>query len=451
MIKDMTVGNPSKILLGFSLPMILSGMFQQLYNIVDSVVAGQFSGVNALAAVGASYPITMLFIAVATGAGMGSSVIISQLFGAKEYGRMKSAIFTALIAMAALSALFMLLGIVFCTPLIALMGTPEAIFADSDLYLRIYVYGIFFLFIYNIVTAVFTALGDSRTPLFFLIFSSLFNVALDIWFVAGFQMGVAGVAWATFIAQGISSVLSVLWLFKRLARIETDGKVKLFDWRLLGAMSKIAVPSIIQQSIVSIGQLGVQALVNRFDERVVAGYSAAIKIDSFLKVAGLSMSNAMSSFTAQNIGAGTSARIRKGRNAAIGVMAVYSILAFAVIRLFGAQIVGVFVDSKEAAADVIQVGVEYMNIVGMFYFACGVLLIFNGILRGSGRVFAFTCSTMTDLALRVGSAYLLADVIGPSAIWWSIPIGWCVALIPAGCFYFFRRVDRGEIVRPEEQ
>lgn len=451
MIKDMTVGNPSKILLGFSLPMILSGMFQQLYNIVDSVVAGQFSGVNALAAVGASYPITMLFIAVATGAGMGSSVIISQLFGAKEYGRMKSAIFTALIAMAALSALFMLLGIVFCTPLIALMGTPEAIFADSDLYLRIYVYGIFFLFIYNIVTAVFTALGDSRTPLFFLIFSSLFNVALDIWFVAGFQMGVAGVAWATFIAQGISSVLSVLWLFKRLARIETDGKVKLFDWRLLGAMSKIAVPSIIQQSIVSVGQLGVQALVNRFDERVVAGYSAAIKIDSFLKVAGLSMSNAMSSFTAQNIGAGTSARIRKGRNAAIGVMAVYSILAFAVIRLFGAQIVGVFVDSKEAAADVIQVGVEYMNIVGMFYFACGVLLIFNGILRGSGRVFAFTCSTMTDLALRVGSAYLLADVIGPSAIWWSIPIGWCVALIPAGCFYFFRRVDRGEIVRPEEQ
>ena len=163
------------------------------------------------------------------------------------------------------------------------------------------------------------------------------------------------------------------------------------------------------------------------------------------------MSNAMSSFTAQNIGAGTSARIRKGRNAAICVMAVYSVLAFAVIRLFGAQIVGVFVDSKEAAADVIQVGVEYLNIVGMFYFACGVLLIFNGILRGSGRVFAFTCSTMTDLALRVGSAYLLADVIGPSAIWWSIPIGWCVALIPAGCFYFFRRVDRREFERLEKQ
>ncbi len=451
MIKDMTVGNPSRILLGFSLPMILSRMFQQLYNIVDSVVAGQFAGVNALAAVGASYPVTMLFIAVATGAGMGSSVIISQLFGAKEYGRMKSAIYTALISMAALSALFTLLGLVFCTPLISLMGTPEAIFADSDLYLRIYVFGIFFLFIYNIVTAVFNALGDSRTPLFFLIFSSLFNVALDVWFVAGFEMGVAGVAWATFIAQGISSILSALWLFRKLQHIDADGKVKLFDWRLLGAMSKIAVPSIIQQSIVSIGQLGVQALVNRFDERVVAGYSAAIKIDSFLKVAGMSVSNAISSFTAQNIGAGTVNRIRKGRNAAILTMAVYSILAFAVIRLFGAQIVGVFVDSKESAADVIKVGVEYLNIVGMFYFACGVLLIFNGLLRGSGRVFAFTCATMTDLILRVGSAYLLADAIGPSAIWWSIPIGWCVAMVLAGCFYFFRRVDRKEFEQRKTQ
>lgn len=451
MIKDMTVGNPPRILLGFSLPMILSGMFQQLYNIVDSVVAGQFAGVNALAAVGASYPVTMLFIAVATGAGMGSSVIISQLFGAREYRRMKSAVYTALIAMVTLSALFTVLGLLFCTPLIRLMGTPEVIFADSDLYLRIYVYGIFFLFVYNIVTAVFNALGDSKTPLFFLLFSSLFNVGLDVWFVAGFQLGVAGVAWATFIAQGISSILSVLWLFRKLNRIETEGKVKPFDWRLLGAMSKIAVPSIIQQSIVSVGQLGVQALVNRFDERVVAGYSAAIKIDSFLKVAGMSMSNAMSSFTAQNIGAGTVNRIPKGRNAAILSMAVYSVLAFAAIRLFGGQIVGIFVDSKEAAADVIKVGVEYLNIVSMFYFACAVLLIFNGILRGSGRVFAFTCATMTDLILRVSSAYLLADAIGPSAIWWSIPIGWCVAMVLAGCFYFARRVDRKEFERLEEQ
>ncbi len=445
----MTVGNPSRILLGFSLPMILSGMFQQLYNIVDSVVAGQFAGVNALAAVGASYPITMLFIAVATGAGMGSSVIISQLFGAKDFIRMKSAIYTALISIAALSALFTLLGIVFCTPLISLMGTPEAIFADSDLYLRIYVYGIFFLFLYNIVTAVFNALGDSKTPLFLLIFSSLFNVVLDIWFVAGFEMGVAGVAWATFIAQGLSAILSALWLFRKLGRIKADGRAKPFDWHLLGAMSKIAIPSIIQQSIVSVGQLGVQALVNRFDERVVAGYSAAIKIDSFLKVAGMSVGNAISSFTAQNIGAGTVSRIRSGRNAAIAVMAVYSVLAFAVIRLFGDEIVGVFVDSKEAAADVIQVGVEYLNIVSMFYFACGVLLILNGILRGSGRVLAFTCSTMTDLVLRVSSAYLLADVIGPSAIWWSIPIGWCIAMVLAWCFTFFRRTDRREFVRLE--
>jgi len=217
-ITDMTIGNPFKILWTFSVPMLLSSLFQQLYNIVDSIVAGKFIGVNALAAVGASYPITALFIAVAVGSSMGCSVVVAQIFGSKKYTTMKSAISTAIISLTSLSIILTILGSVFCKPLMRLLHTPENIFSDSALYLQIYISGIIFLFLYNTATAIFNGLGDSKTPLYLLIFSSIFNIILDLVFVIVFKMGVSGVAWATFIAQGISSILSIVCLIMRLRK-----------------------------------------------------------------------------------------------------------------------------------------------------------------------------------------------------------------------------------------
>lgn len=434
----MTVGSPSRILLGFSAPMILSGMFQQLYNVVDSIVAGKFAGVDALAAVGASYPITMLFIAVATGAGLGCSVVISQLFGGKELAAMKTAISTSLLSIFLLSLLCTGAGWILCNPLMALMNTPQNIFADSALYLRIYIWGLVFLFLYNIATAVFNGLGDSKTPLYFLIFSSLLNIALDLLFVAVFQMGVAGVAWATFIAQGISSLISIGVLLRRLKRTETAEAPRLFDGRLLLRMGRIALPSILQQSIVSIGQLCVQALINSFGSVVVAGYSSAIKVDSFFKMTLISMSNAVSSFTAQNIGAKKYDRVSRGRRTGLISMVAYGAVCFVLILFTGEFLIGLFVDSSAGGADVTAVGAGYMTIVSAGYAVMAVLMIHNGVLRGAGYMVGFTSATLLDLVIRVAFSYLLAGWTGSyEAIWWAIPLGWAVAAALSVCFYRF--------------
>ena len=239
MITDLTEGKPSKILWSFSIPMLLSVVFQQLYNIVDSIVAGKFVGAQALAAVGASYPITMIFMAIATGANVGAAVIISQLFGAKNFEKLKTSIFTSIISMTVLAAILTIFGIVFCSGMLKMLSTPDNIFSDSMTYLNIYIGGLIFLFLYNICTGVFTAMGDSKTPLYFLIMSSVGNIILDLVFVIVFNMGVAGVGWATFIAQGISVVLSFFVFMIQLRKLKI-GKTTLFDMAELVTMAKIA-------------------------------------------------------------------------------------------------------------------------------------------------------------------------------------------------------------------
>ena len=229
--------------------MLLSMAFQQLYNIVDSVVAGQFIGKDALAAVGASTPVTLLFLAIATGSSIGCGVIVSQLYGRGESARLKTAIFTSMIFVTALAVVLTVIGIVICDPLLRLLNTPESIFSDSSAYLSIYIWGLVFIFVYNIVTCVFNGLGDSRTPLYLLIFSSLLNIGLDVLFVTVFKLGVAGLAWATFIAQALAAVVSFLCLVFRIRRIKAEeGRtVKAFDWGLLKTIAIVAVPSICQQ------------------------------------------------------------------------------------------------------------------------------------------------------------------------------------------------------------
>ena len=252
MNKDLTIGKPSTVLWRFCLPLFGSVIFQQLYNIADSLVAGKFIGENALAAVGNSYEITLIFIAFAFGCNIGSSVIVSQLFGAKQYKEMKTSVYTTLIACGVLCGTLMILGFMLCGWLLELIQTPQELMADSLLYLRIYIGGLPFLFFYNVATGIFSALGDSKTPFLFLAFSSTANIAVDILFVTAFDMGVAGVAWATFLCQGISCILAIWVVLKRLTTIEVEGHVPVFSWSLLRKITVIAVPSILQQSFISI-------------------------------------------------------------------------------------------------------------------------------------------------------------------------------------------------------
>lgn len=433
MNKDMTVGSPAGILWRFTVPMLISTMFQQVYNIVDSIVVGKYVGVDALAAVGASYPITMIFMAVAMGCNIGCSVVISQFFGAKDYRNLKTSVSTSLISIIGVSAAFMVIGFVFCDAFLRLLGTPENIMGDSSIYLGIYVGGLLFLFVYNICTGIFTALGDSKTPLYFLIGSSLGNVVLDLLFVIQFHMGVAGVAWATFIAQGISSLLALTALLRRMHGMIVPKGYEKFSGAMLARISRIAIPSILQQSFVSVGNLFVQGLVNSFGSDVVAGYSAAIKLNTFTITSVATLGNGISNFTAQNIGAGKIDRVKKGLNVGIQMMLIVAIPFTLVYFFFGNTMMGIFMNTGDVAAR--EVGIMFLRIASPFYIVVSAKLICDGVLRGAGAMKCFMIATFSDLIIRVVLAFVFSGFFGAEGIWMSWPVGWIIGSAISVWFY----------------
>ena len=424
-VYDMTVGSPFRAIWKFSMPMMLSMFFQQFYNFADSIIAGRFAGEDALAAVGASYPITALFIAVATGSCIGASVIISQYFGAKQYASMKASISTCLISLTGMAVILTIIGLIIGDPLMRLLQTPDNIFEDSALYLRIYIMGLVFLFVYNAATAVYNALGNSRTPLYFLIFSSVLNVILDYVFVVYYHMGVSGVAWATFIAQGLSSILAILNLFVKLRHIEPNLKYSFFDSGILKSISRVAVPSIFQQSFISVGQLFVQGLINNYGSAVVAGYSSAFKVNTLAIAIINTMASALSSYTAQNIGANKMDRIKSGYLTSIAITAAFLVVLVSAILLFAEPIISIFVKPGESL-EVIHVGAAFIRTVSPFYFMVMFKILSSGILRGAGDMRDFMIATFSDLVLRVLFSYLLSPLLGYPGIWWAYPVGWVV-------------------------
>lgn len=441
MIKDLTVGKPQEVLWRFTIPMFISVIFQQMYNIADSVIAGKFAGEDALAAVGASYPITMIFMAIAVGSNIGCAVVISQLFGAKEYDRMKTAVYTTLFAASALSVVLTVAGLSGSRWLMRMIHTPENIFGDGDLYLRIYIGGFLFLFLYNVCTGIFTSLGDSRTPLYFLIGSSVGNVVLDYWFVAGLHWGVAGVAWATFIAQGVACVLALFTMAVRLRSVETRRKAVLFSWDMLRRIGMIAVPSILQQSFISIGNIFVQGLINSFGSSVIAGYSAAVKLNTFTITSFTTLGNGVSSFTAQNVGAGKRERVRQGRNAGVKLAFLIAVPFIVAFFGFGETMIRMFMGEESAVA--MRTGVEFLKVVSPFYLVVAVKLVTDGVLRGTGSMMAFMVATFSDLVLRVVLAFVLAGIWGTMGVWLSWPIGWAVGTGLSVWFYGRMRLAEG--------
>lgn len=412
---------PLKALTVFALPMILGSFFQQVYNMADSIIVGQYVGSSALAAVGACAALTNVFICVALGAGVGAGVLVSRYYGSGNYSRMKTIVSTSLISFLILSVFLGIFGFCFSHLMLGVLQTPVDILDEAVLYLRVYFVGFPFLFMYNILSTMFTSIGESKIPLALLIFSSVLNILMDIWMVAGLGLGVFGAAVATLIAQGISAILSLLIFFCRMRRYKSS--FRLFDGQELRSMLKIAVPSVLQQSTVSVGMMIVQAVVNPFGTQALAGYAATMRVENVFSLIFVSIGNAVSPYVSQNLGAGKIGRIRKGYHAALVLDICFAVLAFAVIETLHTQISSLFL-GKDGTAFAYQVSGDYMRWLGYFFIFMGIKMATDGVLRGLGIMRPFLAANMVNLAIRLAVALICAPRFGIEFVWLAVPAGW---------------------------
>ena len=392
-------------------------------------------GEAALASIGASFALTTIFICIGVGGGAGASVLIARYFGSRDYKRMKTAIFTSIIGFLALAIALSAFGLIFSKNLMTLLQTPREILDMAVLYLNIYFYGLPFLFMYNIISALYQALGESKIPLYFLIFSSILNVILDVYFVRDLGLGLAGAAYATLLAQGISAVFSFFVFLRRIEKIETE-KTRIFDKTELGLISRLAIPSIVQQSTITIGQLLVQSVVNSFGVEILAGFSAAIRVESLIIVPITSLGNAISSYASQNVGAGKLDRLARGLRASLMMVGIYSILVLLALKIKSADIIAFFMN--ENSSDLaIKTGQDYLDFIGFFFILVGSKHCVDGILRGLGDVRVFTLANIINLFIRVSLSMTLAHKIGIGMVWYAVPLGWMANLIISTIYYFY--------------
>lgn len=440
---------PGKTLFFFALPMILGNLFQQFYNMADSIIVGRFAGEEELAAVGASYALTTVFIMIAIGGGIGASVIVSQYLGAGKYREMKTAVYTALFTFLGISAILGAAGFFLRRIILVALKTPANILDMAVEYLGIYFLGLVFLFMYNILSSIFNALGDSKTPLYLLIFSSILNVVLDLVLVIRYGLGVVGVASATVFAQGVSAVISFLLLMKRLKSYEIkaeEGKPRLYSVSVLMAQTKVAIPSMLQQSIVSIGMLLVQSVVNRYGSSVLAGYSAASRIESICIVPMIATGNAVSTFTAQNMGANQPERARKGYKASYLIIASFAVLICVVLYFWKEPIIRLFLEEGSQGA-AFETGVSYLSFLAFFFVLIGLKAATDGVLRGAGDVIPFTLSNLVNLGIRVTFAFLASPYLGVAAVWYAVPMGWGINYVLSLIRYLSGKWEKKKLIQ----
>lgn len=449
---DLTSGKPSGVLFRFTLPLFGSMLLQQLYNIVDSLVAGKLISEQALAAVSDSFEVTLVYLAFAFGCNIGCSVVVSQLFGAGRKRDLKTAVHTTFLFTAVLCAVLTAAGLLAGRPLLIAIDTPAAVLPDALEYLNIYTLGLLPLFFYNISTGIFSALGDSRTPFWFLAGSSVANIGMDVLFVAVFGLGVPGVAWATFLCQTVSCVLAVTTLFRRLRGLGGE-KGELFSFPLFRRIVSVAIPGTLQQSFISVGNLLIQKSINGYfaeellSQAMMAGYGAAMKLNMLTINCLSTVANGVSNFTGQNFGAKKQDRVRAGCRAAVGIALGFAALFTFLYLVFGKALVGLFLESG-SGAKALEIGRMFLLIVSPFYAVVAVKLVFDGVFRGAGATRYFTATTFTDLILRVGLAFLLPQYIASETggnIWMSWPIGWGVSCLMGTFFYFRGKWKQGGI------
>ena len=429
-VNDMTVGTPIKAILLFVVPMLIGNVFQQFYNFVDTTVVGKFVGADALAAVGTTGSMNALLICIAMGLSNGAGVIISQCFGAQRYDEMKKAV-TAMMYVASVTGLVITAaGIFLAGPAMRLLGVPDSIIHLSVLYMRI-VFGFSLTGIfYNAFAAILRSVGDSRTPLYMLIISSVINVVLDLLFVLKFGMGVAGVAYATVIAQGVSAALCAMYIIKHRYQLHLDALPKLPPKHMVVKIFRIGMPSAFQSAMISLGGISVQGLINSFGTDAMAAYTASSKIDSVAIQILISIAASLSVYSGQNMGAGNIKRIRTGLRQTLMVMIPVCTAVAAVMLIFKRQILGIFLDA-DSAQNAIEIGCMYLSVIGIGYIIAGIMQSYQNLLKGCGDVNVCVAAGLAELGVRVGASYLFVIFWGLQGVFIAIPVSWmCGCIIP---------------------
>ncbi len=425
MMMDMTVGKPAKLMMSFAVPMLVGNIFQQLYNVVDTIIVGRFVGREALAAVGSSFAIIVLINSIILGLAMGASVLFSQLYGAKDYKRLKTSIIMAAVFILAVTLVLSVITFFSTDTIIRLYKMPPETVHYASGYLRCIFAGLIFVSLYNIAANVLRSLGDSKTPLYFLLIACFINIVLDLWFVVGMGMEVFGAAVATVIAQAVSGIACAGFTVYKIKFLQFHRSDAVFDRALFRTMGKYAFLTSVQQSVMNFGIVMIQGLVNTFGSALMAAFSAGVKIDAFAYMPVQDFGNAFSTYTAQNVGAGNKQRVRQGLKTAAVMTGIFSIIVTIVVILFAKPLVGLFVKAEDV--EVIAIGVKYLHIEGAFYILIGFLFMFYGFYRGLGLASMSIVLTVVSLGTRVLLAYMLAPSFGYTMIFWAIPIGWLLA------------------------
>ncbi len=446
-MKDFTKGSEWRQIVGFTMPMLLGNVFMQLYQFADMAIVGRFVGKQALAAVGASTPVVFMTIALVMGMGIGASIVISQYFGAKRADKVQLTVDTLLVFLLGAGVLISVLGFFFSHQILLLIGLPAELMPLARTYMRIYFIGMVLLFGYNAVASVLRGIGDSVTPLYFLIFSTLLNIVLNLLFILRLGWGVAGSAWATVIAQGAAFILSVIYVNRRKMSIRFNIITPRFDMATFRDCLRMGLPSGIQQTFVAIGMVALTGIVNRFGTDVIAAYSSVNRLDAFVSLPVMSFAAALSSFVGQNAGAGKYIRIRRGLGATLMISTAFCIVLNTVLVLFGRHILSIFTDD----AAVIGIGYRYMVIINACYVLFNLMFVINGMLRGAGATIFPMLMTLLSLWLcRIPVATVLSRHMGPDGIWWAIPIAWAIGLAGASYYYFSGRW-RGKSVTVQQK
>ena len=428
MTNDLTVGKVPRVLISFSLPLLLSTLLQQFYNLADSMIVGWFTGDGGLAAIGAAYPITLFYIAIATGASMGASVVVSELFGARKQREMHTAAYTALISFAVLGVLLAAVGVFGSRFLMTLTNAPADIFDNARRYLAIYAVGAPAMLLYNAATGVFTGMGNSRLPLGLLAFSSVLNVVLDYIAVRFLHLGVAGAAWATTISQVAAAAASVVILVIRLNKDRAGQPRVLYSADVFRRITAAAVPCILQQSCVALSHTIFQSILNRYDTAVIAGYEAASKLHNFVYMSFNTLGTALAAFAAQCCGAGNTRRVREGFKVTWLICLGCAAVVILLFQLFPAQLIGLFIDAAEHPL-VIEAGVTYLRIISLLYLPISLIVVTGGLLRGTGQSLHFFIETMVEIAVRIAACYLIAWLVGS---YLGLLLAFCIGSVTGG-------------------
>lgn len=445
-MRDLTVGKEWKNILAFAFPMFIGSVFQQFYNVVDTIVVGNFVGTEALAAVGGSFPIILLLSSLMLGVTMGTSILIAQYYGAKDMENVKKSVQSGYVILFIGTILMTVLGLVFAKDILLIMKVPEEIMKDSMTYLNVMFLGLVGSFGYNSVSGMLRGLGDSKTPVYFLVISTVINVVLDLVFVLKFNMGVAGVAWATIIAQFTSFIISLVYLYKKNKLFRFNPFKTSIDKDNILLSLRLGLPTGIQQICLSLGIITMQGVVNSFGTDVMSAFTAASKLDTFATLPMNNFSLAISTFVAQNIGANKMERAKRGLRGTIIMGSTTSIVMSIIMWLFGRQLMSIFTDHKA----VISYGADYLKIVGSGYVVLGTMFSIVGFIRGTGHTLFPTFVTLTSLWLvRVPVAIIMSSAIGANGLWLGIPIGWGFGLIVAYIYYVLGRWKKGNIIKED--